>query len=165
MLIQLLSFFTATISLIYILPCSLNIPISSPYAYTSITFFNPLAEQITEWSHQEALTRPFQEVFRLIHETAKEEDEAALHFSPTPAALTDPNTPMQLMTKQGLQRIRLGLLSAVHCYNPVFDRSFASCSIRSIVHFGWIGLGRLKAVFDFVLLRKNSTSQAKSQEK
>ncbi len=69
-----------------------------------ITFFNPLAEQITEWSHQEALTRPFQEVFRLIHETAKDEDEAALHFSPTPAALTDPNTPMQLMTKHGLQR-------------------------------------------------------------
>ena len=69
-----------------------------------ITFFNALAEQITEWSHQEALTRPFQEVFRLIHETTKEEDEAALHFSPTPAAMTDPNTPMQLMTKQGLQR-------------------------------------------------------------
>ncbi len=69
-----------------------------------ITFFNPLAEQITEWSHQEAVTRPFQEIFRLMIETSKEEGEAALQFSPAPSALTDSNTPFQLMTKHGLQR-------------------------------------------------------------
>ena len=69
-----------------------------------ITFFNPLAEQITEWSHQEAFTRPFQEIFRLMNEASEEEDVAALQFSPTPSALTDPNTPMQLITKHGLQR-------------------------------------------------------------
>ncbi len=69
-----------------------------------VTFFNPLAEQITEWPHQEAVTRPFQEVFRLVDETTKEDDKAALQFSPAPSALTDPNTPMQLITKHGLQR-------------------------------------------------------------
>ncbi|MDX2348297.1 MAG: PAS domain S-box protein, partial [Nitrospirota bacterium] len=69
-----------------------------------ITFFNPLAEQITEWPHQDALTRPLQEVFRLINETTKHEDEANLQYSPASSALTEPNAPLQLMTKHGLQR-------------------------------------------------------------
>ncbi len=69
-----------------------------------ITFFNPLAEQITEWAHQDALTRPFQEVFRLSNEASKHEDEANLQFSPASSALTEPNTPLQLITKHGLQR-------------------------------------------------------------
>ncbi len=69
-----------------------------------ITFFNPLAEQITEWTHQEAVARPFQEVLRLNNEVSKEEDKAAFQFSPAPSALTAPNTPMQLITKHGLQR-------------------------------------------------------------
>jgi PAS domain S-box-containing protein len=69
-----------------------------------ITFFNPLAEQITEWAHQDALTRPFQEVFRLSHEASRHEDETTLQFSPASSALTDPNAPLQLITKHGLQR-------------------------------------------------------------
>ena len=69
-----------------------------------ITFFNPLAEQITEWSHQDALTRPLQEVFRLINEATKQEDETTLQFSPASSALSEPDAPLQLITKHGLQR-------------------------------------------------------------
>ncbi len=69
-----------------------------------ITFFNPLAEHITEWTHQEALTRPFREVFRIGNQTTNEEDKMAFQFSPTPSTLIDPNTPMQLITKHGAQR-------------------------------------------------------------
>ena len=53
-----------------------------------ITFFNPLAEQITEWAQQDALTRPLQEVFRLINEASQHEGEAVLQFSPASSSLT-----------------------------------------------------------------------------
>ena len=69
-----------------------------------ITFFNPLAEQITEWAHQDALTRPLQEVFRLSNEASQHEDEATLQFSSASSVLTEPNAPLQLITKHGLQR-------------------------------------------------------------
>ena len=45
-----------------------------------------------------------QEVFRLINETTKHEDETTLQFSPASSALTEPNAPLQLITKHGLQR-------------------------------------------------------------
>jgi len=69
-----------------------------------ITFFNPLAEQITEWALQDALTRPLQEVFRLNNEASRHEDEATLQFTPTSSSLTEPNATIQLITKHGLQR-------------------------------------------------------------
>jgi PAS domain S-box-containing protein len=69
-----------------------------------ITFFNPLAEHITEWSHEEVVTRPLQEVFRVTNETSNQKEHTALHFSPGSSALAEPDTPLQLMTKHGLQR-------------------------------------------------------------
>ncbi|MDH5427899.1 MAG: PAS domain S-box protein [Nitrospirota bacterium] len=69
-----------------------------------ITFFNPLAEQITEWTHQDALTRPLQEVFRITQENSPQRVESGLQFSPASSALTEPNSPLHLITKHGLQR-------------------------------------------------------------
>jgi PAS domain S-box-containing protein len=69
-----------------------------------ITFFNPLAEQITEWPHQDALNRPLQEVFRITNEAALPQDETALQFSPAASALTEQDAPLHLITKHGLQR-------------------------------------------------------------
>ncbi|MDH5585647.1 MAG: PAS domain S-box protein [Nitrospirota bacterium] len=69
-----------------------------------ITFFNPLAEQITEWIHQDALTRPLQEVFRITQENSPQRVESGLQFSPASSALTEPNSPLHLITKHGLQR-------------------------------------------------------------
>ena len=98
-----------------------------------ITFLNPLAEQITEWTYQEAVTRPFQEVFRVIEKTSKDKDEAALKFSPAPSDLTDTNTPMQLITKHGAQRTiamretpirdhRSHLMGTVIMFHDIIDR-------------------------------------------
>jgi PAS domain S-box-containing protein len=69
-----------------------------------ITFFNPLAEQITEWPHQDALNRPLQEVFRITNEASLHQDETALQFSPAASALTEQDAPLHLITKHGLQR-------------------------------------------------------------
>jgi PAS domain S-box-containing protein len=69
-----------------------------------ITFFNPLAEQITEWPHQDALNRPLQEVFRITNEASLPQDETALQFSPAASALTEQDAPLHLITKHGLQR-------------------------------------------------------------
>ena len=69
-----------------------------------ITFFNPLAEQITEWAHQDALNRPLQEVFHITNETSPHQDETALQFSPASSALTEHDSPLHLITKHGLQR-------------------------------------------------------------
>ncbi|TFG66177.1 MAG: PAS domain S-box protein [Nitrospirales bacterium] len=69
-----------------------------------ITFFNPLAEQITEWAHQDALNRPLQEVFRITNEASPHQDETALQFSPASSALTEHDSPLHLITKHGLQR-------------------------------------------------------------
>ncbi len=70
-----------------------------------ITFVNPLAEHITEWTHQDAISRSLQDVFRLTTEGSSPGNEAAFQFSPsTSSALTEPNTPKQLLTKNGIQR-------------------------------------------------------------
>lgn len=69
-----------------------------------ITFFNPLAEQITEWASQDALTRPLQEVFRVTNEGSKPQENAALQFASSSSALTTADSPLHLMTKHGLQR-------------------------------------------------------------
>ncbi|MEE8125630.1 MAG: PAS domain S-box protein [Nitrospirales bacterium] len=69
-----------------------------------ITFLNPLAEQMTEWTNQEALNRPFQEVFRLTSETPKSGEGSTLQFSSTSFVLTEPDTPHHLVTKEGIQR-------------------------------------------------------------
>jgi len=69
-----------------------------------ITFFNPLAEQITEWAQQDAVTRPLQDVFRLTSEASDQRNDAALQFSPGSSALTEPEAPQHLITKHGLQR-------------------------------------------------------------
>ena len=69
-----------------------------------ITFFNPLAEQITEWAHQDALSRPLQDVFRLRNEAPNRGHEALLQFTPASSALTEPNAPNYLITKNGNQR-------------------------------------------------------------
>jgi len=69
-----------------------------------ITFFNPLAEQITEWAHQDALNRPLQEVFRITNEASSHQDETVLQFSPASSALIEHDSPLHLITKHGLQR-------------------------------------------------------------
>jgi len=69
-----------------------------------ITFFNPLAEQITEWASQDAVTRPFQEVFRITHTTFTHDDETAFQIPSASPALTDPASPIFLITKHGRQR-------------------------------------------------------------
>ncbi|MDH5562193.1 MAG: PAS domain S-box protein [Nitrospirota bacterium] len=69
-----------------------------------ITFFNTLAEQITEWASQDAVTRPLQEVFRLTNEDFKSEDHTTLPFPSSSSALTAEDSPLHLMTKHGLQR-------------------------------------------------------------
>jgi two-component system cell cycle sensor histidine kinase/response regulator CckA len=69
-----------------------------------ITFFNPLAEQITEWAHQDALSRPLQDVFRLHNEVPDPGNKAILQFAPASSALTESNAPQYLITKNGNQR-------------------------------------------------------------
>lgn len=69
-----------------------------------ISFLNPLAEQITEWTNREALHRPFQEIFRLTSERSKTEGGPSLQFSSTSFVLTEPDAPHLLLTKHGLQR-------------------------------------------------------------
>ena len=69
-----------------------------------ITFFSPLAEQITEWTHQDAISRPLQDVFRITHEVAEGEIDAIWQFSPASSALSEPNAPQLLITKHGSQR-------------------------------------------------------------
>jgi PAS domain S-box-containing protein len=69
-----------------------------------ITFFNPLAERITEWAHQDAVTRPLQEVFRVTSNTSQHDNDTPLQFSPASSALTESDAPHQLITKHGLQR-------------------------------------------------------------
>jgi len=69
-----------------------------------ITFFNPLAEQITEWAHQDAISRPLQDVFRLTNEIPNREMDEALQFSPASSALTETSSPKYLLTKNGVQR-------------------------------------------------------------
>ena len=69
-----------------------------------ITFLNPLAEQITEWSQSDALTRSLQEIFRLANKTSgKEEAPTPQNFSAL-SAPDEPNSPHQLITKHGHQR-------------------------------------------------------------
>ena len=69
-----------------------------------ITFCNPLAEQITEWTHQDAMSRPLQDVFRVSNEDQARGNDAALQFSPASSALTENSAPQQLITKNGIQR-------------------------------------------------------------
>ena len=69
-----------------------------------ITFLNPLAEQITEWTHQDAVTCPLQDVFRLTDERSLAEHDATLSFSQASAALHQPDAPQQIITKHGIQR-------------------------------------------------------------
>ncbi|MDH3503309.1 MAG: PAS domain S-box protein [Nitrospirota bacterium] len=69
-----------------------------------ISFLNPLAEQITEWTTHEALHRPFQEIFRLTSDRPKNENEPSLQFSSRAFVLSELDTPHQLLTKHGLQR-------------------------------------------------------------
>ncbi|MCZ6800679.1 MAG: PAS domain S-box protein [Nitrospirae bacterium] len=69
-----------------------------------ITFFNPLAEHITEWSQEEVLTRPLQEVFRLANNTSQHDNDAPLQFSPASSPLAESDTPHLLITKHGIQR-------------------------------------------------------------
>ena len=69
-----------------------------------ITFFNPLAEQITEWAHQDAISRPLQDVFRVTNEIPDHGNDAGLQFAPASSALTEPSTPQHLITKNGIQR-------------------------------------------------------------
>ncbi|HBP88279.1 MAG TPA: hypothetical protein DD706_11350, partial [Nitrospiraceae bacterium] len=69
-----------------------------------ISFLNPLAEQITEWTTHEALHRPFQEIFRLTSERPKNEHEPSAQFSSRAFVFSEQDTPHQLLTKHGLQR-------------------------------------------------------------
>ena len=69
-----------------------------------ITFFNPLAEQITEWAHQDAITRPLQEVFRLANNTFQHDTDTPLQFAPASSSLTESDALHQLVTKHGQQR-------------------------------------------------------------
>ena len=69
-----------------------------------ITFFNPLAEQITEWAQQDALSRPLQDIFRVTNDVLEQGMDAALPFSPTSSTLTAPEAPQHLITKNGIQR-------------------------------------------------------------
>lgn len=69
-----------------------------------ITFLNPLAEQITEWVHQDAVSRPLQDVFRLINEHSHIEHDATLSFSQASSALHQPDAPQQIITQHGIQR-------------------------------------------------------------
>ncbi len=68
-----------------------------------ITFFNPLAEQITEWAYTDALSRSLQEVFRLTQ--GGPSHDTTLQFTPASSAFTEPNTPQQLLTKHGKTRM------------------------------------------------------------
>ena len=69
-----------------------------------ISFLNPLAEQITEWTNREALHRPFQEIFRMTSDEPKSEGGTSLQFSSRSFVLTEPDAPHFLLTKHGLQR-------------------------------------------------------------
>jgi PAS domain S-box-containing protein len=69
-----------------------------------ISFLNPLAEQITEWTNREALHRPFQDIFRLTSDISKAEGGTSLQLSSTSFVLTEPDAPHLLLTKHGLQR-------------------------------------------------------------
>ncbi len=69
-----------------------------------ITFLNPLAEQITEWTNREVLHRPLQEIFRLSSDGPKNEGGASLQFSSRSFVLAEPDAPHFLLTKHGLQR-------------------------------------------------------------
>ncbi|GJL59326.1 MAG: hypothetical protein NPIRA03_21830 [Nitrospirales bacterium] len=69
-----------------------------------ISFLNPLAEQITEWTTQEALHRPFREIFRLTGDHQINDDEPSLQFSSRTLVLSELDTPHQLLTKHGRQR-------------------------------------------------------------
>ncbi len=69
-----------------------------------VTFLNPLAETITEWAHDEALSRPFQEIFRLSDEPIRSEDDGSQKFSGTPPSSMANHSPVLLITKHGLQR-------------------------------------------------------------
>ncbi len=69
-----------------------------------ITFFNSLAEQLTEWEQQEALNRPFQDIFRLQSEKSNRDGQPQLQFQSSAWALNDVDSPCQLITKNGLQR-------------------------------------------------------------
>ncbi|WP_447963061.1 PAS domain S-box protein [Nitrospira sp. Ecomares 2.1] len=69
-----------------------------------ISFLNPLAEQITEWTTHEALHRPFQEIFRLTGDSKKNDAEPSLQFSSRTLVLSELDAPQQLLTKCGRQR-------------------------------------------------------------
>ncbi len=69
-----------------------------------ITFFNPLAEQITEWAHQDAISRPLQDVFRVTNKVLDREMDSTWKFSVGSSALPEPHAPQQLITKNGIQR-------------------------------------------------------------
>ncbi len=69
-----------------------------------ITFLNPLAEQITEWAHQDAVSRPLQDVFRLINEHSPTENDTTLTISAASPTLNEPDAPRQIITKHGIQR-------------------------------------------------------------
>ena len=69
-----------------------------------ISFLNTLAEQITGWTEQEALTQPLQDVLRITHENRQSSEGSIPTFSPNPAILSDPDTPHTLTTRQGDQR-------------------------------------------------------------
>ncbi len=69
-----------------------------------ITFFNPLAEQITEWSRTDAVTRSLNEVFRLVNENPGQQETPTQQRFSASSTFVDSDFPRQLITKQGRQR-------------------------------------------------------------
>ncbi|MCA9462720.1 MAG: PAS domain S-box protein [Nitrospira sp.] len=70
-----------------------------------ISFFNPLAEAITGWTHAEAIHRPLQEIFRIGTERASNQQVHALPFpAPTLPHGQPEELPSMLLTKTGSQR-------------------------------------------------------------
>jgi len=69
-----------------------------------ISFVNPLAEEITGWSHTEAINRPLQEIFRFTNEAAHDPHASTLPFHTPPQPLAQPETPLILLAKSGAQR-------------------------------------------------------------
>ena len=69
-----------------------------------ISFMNPLAEEITGWTHAEATNRPLQEIFRFTNEAPNNQQVASLPFHTPPFPLTQPETPLILLAKSGAQR-------------------------------------------------------------